>query len=233
MKISAGIVAGFALSAVFAASTQADILANWTFEAPNTPGDITNNGTGPTVNASGGVFVATSVATGLHISANTDWTTPVGNGSLESLSSNEWAIGDYYQFSTSSTAYTGISISWDQTGSATGPRDFVLQYSTDNVTYNTFVSYQMTSPAVSWSSVTPVTTTSYSFDLSSIAALNNDSSIFFRFAMNTTTSINGGTVATAGTNRVDNIVISAAVPAPGAIALVGLAVVIGARSRRR
>jgi len=51
--------------------------------------------------------------------------------------------------------------------------------------------------------------------------------------MNTTTSINGGTVATAGTNRVDNIVISAAVPAPGAIALVGLAVVIGARSRRR
>ncbi len=233
MKINGIIIAGFALSAMFTAAAQADILANWTFEAPNTPADITNNGTGPTVNASGGVFAGVSTATGLHISANTDWTTPVGNGSLESLSSNEWAIGDYYQFTTSSTAYTGISISWDQTGSATGPRDFILQYSTDNVTYNTFASYQMTSPAVSWSSAVPVLTTSYSYDLSAITSLNNDSSIYFRFVVNTTTSINGGTVGTGGTNRVDNIVISAAVPAPGALALLGLAVVVGARSRRR
>ena len=39
--------------------------------------------------------------------------------------------------------------------------------------------------------------------------------------------------AAGGTGRVDNIVISAVVPAPGAIALLGLAGLVGGRRRRR
>jgi MYXO-CTERM domain-containing protein len=45
--------------------------------------------------------------------------------------------------------------------------------------------------------------------------------------------VTAGTSTTTGTNRIDNIVVSGtAIPAPGALALLGVAGLIGARRRR-
>jgi MYXO-CTERM domain-containing protein len=60
--------------------------------------------------------------------------------------------------------------------------------------------------------------------VASIAGADNQATLIFRF-------VNLSTVAAGGTNRIDNIVVSGApIPAPGAIALLGLA---GLAARRR
>ncbi len=124
-----------------------------------------------------------------------------------SFSSNNWSVGNYYQFSTSTAGFTGISVSWDQTGSATGPRDFKLAYSTDGVNFTDFYSYSLPSPAVSWSSGSTSNATKFSQDLSTITALDNQATVYFRLIDTSTVSINGGTVGTAGTGRVDNLTV--------------------------
>jgi hypothetical protein len=235
MKSFMNVVLGCTLSVLgFSASANADVLANWTFET-SFPGLVLNNSAAsPNATAEAGIYQSGSIANGAHISVNADWSSPAGNGSLHSFSGNEWAVGDYWQFSTESTSYENVTIAWDQTGSATGPRNFQLQYSTDGSTFSNFVSYSLASPAVSWSTVAPVVTTSFSFDLSSILALNNDSSIYFRLAVENNIAINGTTVAAGGTDRIDNVVVSGtAVPAPGALALLGLSGLVGRNRRRR
>ncbi len=112
-----------------------DTLAAWSFEGVTT----TNTGQTPNITvgsatADSGALTAGSAFTAFHTSASTVWSNPVGNGSPKSVSSNNWGVGDYYQFSFSTSGYGAINITWDQTGSATGPRDFKVQYSTNGST---------------------------------------------------------------------------------------------------
>lgn len=178
-------------------------IAQWTFESPNTPAAATAavypNAIAPAAGSGN--------AGGVHTSASTAWSTPVGNGSAFSFSSNNWSVGNYYQFSTSTSGFTGISVAWDQTGSATGPRDFKLAYSTDGVNFTDFYSYSLPSPAVSWSSGSTSLSTKFSSDLSSVTALDNQANVYFRLVDTSTVSINGGTVGTGGTGRVDNLTV--------------------------
>jgi hypothetical protein len=204
-----------------------DILANWTFDVALT------SATGGPFAADAGVNAATSLVT-----SNTGGTfsNPSGNGSVRSYSSNGWDVNEYFQFTTSTVGFQGVTLTWDQTGSNTGPRDFQLRYSTDGSNFTNSLSYQLAN--VSWNNATPtiLTTSSFSSDLTGITALDNAPTVFFRLVNNSTTSINGGTVASGGTGRVDNFIINAtAVPEPTSMTLVGLIGITGlvARYRRR
>ena len=198
-------LAALPMQSAFAATT---IIAQWTFESPNTPAGATAavypNAIAPAVGS--------GIAGGVHTSAGTVWSTPVGNGSAFSFSSNNWSVGNYYQFSTSSAGFTGILVSWDQTGSGTGPRDFKFAYSTDGVNFTDFYTYSLPSPAVSWTSGSTSQTTKFSQDLSYITALDNQPNIYFRLIVSSSISINGGTVAGTGTGRVDNFTVSGTPP---------------------
>src|ERR1700742_2802043 len=90
-----------------------DVLAAWGFEGVTT----TNTGTTPVISvgspaADAGVQTGGSAFTAFHASASTVWSNPAGNASVKSVSSNNWAVGDYYQFSFSTSGYTAISITW-------------------------------------------------------------------------------------------------------------------------
>ncbi len=200
----------------------AQIIAQWTFETsvPAATDSATISGIVPEV--------GTGTGGGTHASATTDYTNPPGNGSAESFSSNAWALGDYYQFQVSTLTLTNISVSFDQTRSSTGPGSFDLQYSTDGSAFSLFQSYSVAE--VTWSAGTPHPESSYSFDLSSITAINNAPTVYFRL----TATVAGS--ATNGTNRVDNVTISS-VPEPQGMALavaglLGLVVVMRGRMRR-
>jgi hypothetical protein len=219
---------GSAVMVVFAAMTaaaNASVIANWTFETsvPTTAGPVT---------AEAGDNFLVSQAQGMHVGVAT-YSSPAGNGSPHSYSVNTWAVGDYWQFSTSTTGYAGISIQWDQTSSATGPRDFNLFWSTDGTNFTpiggTMAVLANTSPNA-WSAGTPVPAATIG-PIAAPANLDNQGTIYFRLVDASTTSANGGTVATAGTDRVDNVIISA-VPTPGAISLLGLGGLLAARRRR-
>ncbi|GMV77094.1 MAG: hypothetical protein AMXMBFR79_02300 [Chitinophagaceae bacterium] len=175
-------------------------LAQWTFETSV-----------PTSAGPHSPEIGSGQATGNHASGSTTYNNPVGNGSAESFSSDRWASGDYYQFKTSSYGYQNITLSFDQTGSNTGPRDFKIQYSTDGSTFTDLSggSYQLTND--SWSSSgDPKSASSRSFDLSSVTALNNQANIYIRLTVSSSTAIDGGSIATTGTGRVDNVTIKGA-----------------------
>jgi hypothetical protein len=228
-SMSIGIACG--MCAMMSSTATADIaLAQWTFET-NTPADLSNSAASPIVNAEAGVFAGiTSQASGAHVTATTDWTTPSGNGSANSFSANDWtSVGDYWQFTTSTVGYAGISISWHQTRSGTGPTTFDLEWSTNGSTWTTLVNdyavlFNDASNGGAWNSTTQFP--NYIFaPVAGPASLDNQATIYFRMSSQVA-------AAAGGTNRVDNVVISAVVPAPGALALLPLAGLVGARRRR-
>jgi len=226
------------LLALIATAAQAATITQWTFETslPNSTGAAI----GPLA-----AEVGTGSASGVHASDLTAYVSPAGNGSIASFSSNRWAIGDYYQFATATTGFTGISISLDQTRSSTGPAEFSLSYSTNGTDYNAVsgatwsvtasttgnITYSDTTTGNSWSQSKTATNTSVSFDLSVISALNDAASVSFRIISTSTPG------STGGTNRVDNVTIAgtaiSAIPEPSSTAALAGLVVFGAVASRR
>ncbi|HTQ41059.1 MAG TPA: hypothetical protein VMJ32_18740, partial [Pirellulales bacterium] len=186
------------------AQAQSTTIADWTFETshPTTAGPVSPEvGTG-SASASG--------ISGLN--------SPAGNGSSHSYSGNQFTPNtSYYQFSTSTTSFSSITVQWDQVSSTTGPQDFTFEYSTDNVTYTPFSNYKVLSNSSAspyfnpvWNGTTSSPIYTYSPNISTLSSLANQGTVYFRLVDADTTSVggNGGVVATGGTDRVDNFIIS-------------------------
>src|SRR6266850_3103529 len=209
---------------------EAQVAAQWTFETSfNMIG-----GTGTSINgivADQSMFASTGSM--VHASSST-FSSPVGNGSAHSLSANTWSVGDYYQFRTSTFGLNNIMVSYDQVSSSTGPGNFTFAYSTDGTTFTQVgaqYSVLVNATPNTWTSGTPVSTTTFTYDLSSVLTLNNASAVWFRIIDNSTTSAGGGTVATAGTDRLDNFTVQV-VPEPTTAALTGFGLLALALFRR-
>lgn len=183
-----------------------EIIALWTFEAGTAGSPPAGSGT-----TIGSIAPATGIgsASGFHASAATAWSNPVGNGSTESLSSNNWDIDDYYQFEVSTEGFENIELTFDQLSSSTGPGEFQVQYSTDGSVFTDFGSIYLvrSSSSLAWNSTTYNSTDTFSFDLSAISGLNDQETVFFRVTMASDTAANGGLVASGGTSRIDNVTV--------------------------
>ena len=212
---------------VIAGAAQAQVtIANWNFE--NTTVGTTAVNDLPPISADSGLGSLTS-----HHATAATFSTPAGNGSAKSISANTYAVGDYWQFQVATTGLNNISVSYDQTGSNTGPRDWIFQYSTDGTNFTDFGSqYSITNDA--WSPTAGVNPVSFhSFDFTGISAVENAATVYFRIVDNSTVSINGGTVAAGGTGRLDNITVSAnPVPEPASMAALGLGALALIRKRK-
>jgi hypothetical protein len=191
-----------------------------------------------------GPFLAESgagSAYGVHAASTTIFSTPAGNGSVHSLSSTTWAIGDYYQFSVPTTLLSDVQVSFDEAGSNTGPGAFSLAYSLDGTTFSTFTNYGLPYSSVSSASAFGASTTNtaehFSFDLTAVTGLAGDSSAVFRIVDASTLAYSStAPVAAGGTDRVDNFVVSGdaavGVPEPATLSLVAVAAA-GLLSRKK
>ena len=220
------IASAVALAASSAAS--AAIVAGWTMTTA-VPAATTGSNYVYGAADNGDATAGTSLSA-FHALAATTWSSPSGNGSSFSLSSNNWSVGDYYQIAVSTTGYSDIYLAWDQTRSSTGPSSFRVDMSTDGTNFTTILAnYTIIQAGLTgtgtfaWSIANGVQS-AFTTTIASISGADNQANLVFRF-------VNLSTVATGGTNRIDNIVVSSGpIPAPGAIALLGLA---GLASRRR
>ncbi len=227
----------FSLVAVVAAtavatSASAAVVAGWTITTafPTGAGNVPTGVTYTVGAANEGLQTTGSELRSVHSLAAATYTSPAGNGSQYAFSSNNWSTGDFYEARLSTLGYSDISISWDQTRSSTGPATFELVMSTDGganfttllASYTVLQSGGGGAPGT-WSSTTynPI----YSLNQAAAAA-DNQANVIFRFRSLATT-------AAAGSSRIDNVMIySGPVPAPGAIALLGVAGLAGLRRRR-
>ena len=187
-------------------------IAKWTFETADFSSTASQSpflSVGTALAEYGGL-VAGSEVSGSHASASTVWSTPTGNASANSLSANNWAVGDYFQFKVATENFYNLSVSYDQAGSSTGPKDFKFQYSIDGITFTDFgTEYSVNASASpnAWSSSNYYSLFTNSNNLNALTEVNNKPFVYFRIVNTTTAAINLGTTATTGTDRVDNFTV--------------------------
>jgi len=161
--------------------------------------------------------------------AASTYTSPAGNGSKYSFSSNNWSPNDYYQITFSSAGYLGLTLSWDQARSSTGPSPFKVSISVNGGAFSDLFSYDVLQSGGggapgTWNSTTY--NALYTNSISLGVGADDAASVVVRF-INTSSTVSAAT----GSNRIDNIFVNGSViPSPGAAALVALA---GVAARRR
>ena len=170
----------------------------------------------------------------------TSYTAPAGNGSTYAFSSNVWKAGDYYQAKFSTVGYDTISFSFDLTRSSTGPATVAVLMSTDGginfstilASYSVIVAGATGSGTTSWSTTTAQSAFTVPLTLDSSAA--NNANVVIRVQALVDPVNSSGAYQAGGTMRIDNIMVNGnAVPAPGALALLGVAGIAGSTRRRR
>ncbi len=225
-------------AAALSAAANAALVVGWTMPTafPTGTGNVPTGTTylppgpnGAGVADQGANFLGSQLSAVKSLAAST-YTSPAGNGSQYSFSANNWSPGDSFQISFSATGYSGLSLSWDQARSSTGPVSFKVMMSVNGGTFTQLQTYTVLqsggggAPAT-WSSTTY--NSIYTNTINALAGTDNAASVVIRF-------VNNEAVASAasGSNRIDNIMVNGTlVPAPGAAALVGLAGLIARRRR--
>lgn len=239
-------LAAIVASTACVASASADLVVGWTIPNafPSGAGNVPT-GTFYTVGAGdqGAATAGTSLSSTHQLASSgtnpTSYTSPAGNGSTYAFSSNVWKAGDYYQAAFSGTGYTGLSFAWDFTRSTTGPATWTVIMSLDGgtnwttlmATYTPIINSAAPTGAGAWTST--AYNAAYTSSIALGAAADNAASILVRVQA-TVDPVNGsGVYQAGGTARIDNVFVNGtAVPAPGAVALLGVAG-LAARRRRR
>lgn len=178
--------------------------SNFSLPATGSSGAEINAFAGTTVNADAaiGMSTATSGAAALAVAGSS-------------------ANGKSMVFRFSMTGLAGLTVSYATQRSGTGFTSQVLKYSTDGATWSTLGTnssiqsdYGATAPGVTATSFT------------GISGLDDAAVAYVRITFS-------GATSSSGNNRFDNVVFSASViPAPGALALLGVAGLAGRRRRR-
>ncbi len=210
-KLAGALCAVLPVTLVGEASGAAEIIAYWNFNAND--GDLYNWD----ANWGGGTLTLEPDWTNLSTAAGTDLNAlfgdPAGDGlQLRSNANN----GRHIDFRLSTTNYEGIVFSFDSRRTSPGFNGNQVWYSLDGDQYSLFSPYGL-----------PSEYDTMIFDMSSVTELNDAAEVFLRIRLNGATN-NGGR------NHIDNVRVAGnLVPAPGALALFGLAAAVAGRRRRR
>ncbi|MFM1824150.1 MAG: hypothetical protein RI967_2416 [Planctomycetota bacterium] len=230
-------IASIAIVAAATSTAGAELIAGWEIVTafPTGAGNVPT-GTTYTVGAANlGANAVGSELLSVHQLAAATYTSPAGNGSQYAFSSNNWLTGDYYEARVSTLGYSGVELSWDQARSSTGAKQFELIMSVDGgsnwttvlATYDVLQSGGGGAPGT-WSAsgaYNPIYTT-----VASLGAMaDNQSEVIVRWRALVDAVSSTGAYAASGSVRIDNVMFNS-IPAPGAVALLGLA---GLAARRR
>lgn len=180
-------------------SAHADVtIARWTFE--NDIGQINS----VAQNSNSALLtpaVGAGTGKGHHANSSTQWTAIAGNGSSTAFNSNQWSVGDYYEFDVDTTGKTNVQLSFDQLSSFTGPAQFKVQTSTGGSNWTDLTSYTVQG-TLNWNT--------YTYNLM-------NGIVGVRLVDNSTVATSGLTVSGTGASRVDNVALTgtvAAIPEP-------------------
>lgn len=198
----------------FCPAHAATTIADWTFEGSQINTVVSTNSSIllPAIGPSG------SMAWGHHAAANSSFGGVTGNGSSTALTANHWAVGDFFEFQTSTLAFTNISVLFDQYRSDTGPTNWDFEYSVDGTHFTTALTYSVTN-APSWTASTCRSAFTFTIDLTHVTALSEEDNVFFRLVADSAPS------SALGASRVDNfLALGKPAPEPATSILIGAGV---------
>ena len=132
------------------------------------------------------------------------------------------ANGKSMVFRFSMAGCAGLTISYATQRSGTGFSSQVFEYSTDGVSWSSIGVNSSIQSSFSTTATPPGTVTTFA----GISGLDGATTAYVRVTFS-------GATSPTGNNRFDNIILSVAIPAPGAIALLGVAGTAGVARRRR
>ncbi len=231
--------AAVALSGFAPKQASAVTLASWSFEGKTLFGGTTLSSANMSTGYINDGGVGAGTLFGIHTITNSVWSYPTGNGSVASMSATGWSNQtSSWDFQVSTALHNSITVSFDQTSSATGPKNWKLQYKVgagsfvDVTTFNVLLN----SSPNAWASSAAVPASNNTFNLSAITSIDNSPSVTFRLLVNGTAPAGTGTAAfaTTGTTRIDNVSVSATpVPEPGTMAVLAAGAAVGAARRRK
>lgn len=164
-------------------------IVSWNFEDQNA---IADSGTVANVNR----------AITRETSVNPTFPQGTGGSGTFAYNTNSWHDGDgvkYYQIDFETIGFKNIKLSSKQMGSNTGPRDFKLQYSLDGTNWVNFGHEIVV--ANNWNS-------GVVNNVELPVEAENKENVYVRWIMTSNISINGGTVASGGTSRIDDITVT-------------------------
>ncbi|NOU99817.1 Ig domain-containing protein group 2 domain-containing protein [Paenibacillus sp. LMG 31457] len=186
------IVMLFSMIPLAATAAQGDLvtLAKWDFNA---------SAASPTGGVQAGSASSVTAGNGPVLQA---YAAGVTGGADKAINANGWDKGGgYWLASFVTTGYSNIVLSSKQYGSSTGPKEFKVQYSLDGTTWKD-ISNGSYNVAADW-----VVGVINNLPLPSETA--NKSAVYVRWLNTSSVSIGNGTVGSAGTNRIDDIIITA------------------------
>lgn len=244
-----------AASAALACSAEAALVAAWDFQTTTNGGTaaaaapaisrtfVANFGSGALyldgTNGSSSFFVPTSGTTNTELNAftgtslNADTTIGMSTvtsgaaslavvGGLTPSGGSPAANGKSMVFKFSMAGFSNLSVSYATQRSGTGFTSQVLEYSVDGVNWSSIGANTSVQSSFSTLGTPPGVATVFS----GISGLDGAAVAYVRMTLT-------GATNSSGNNRFDNFIFSAdVVPAPGAMALLGVAGLLGARRRR-
>lgn len=176
------------------------LISQFSFEI-FTPPDSSGTGSAGPFNADFGPGSMSAV----HASS-TNFSTPPGNGSANSFSASNWGLGDYFQFTLNTTGFNNLFVTFSMSRSSTGSASFQLSYSSDGGTNFSLLGSPFAISTTSFSAGSYNAGLVSTFDLSGLAALNNNANVVIRLVATA-----GGT-SSAGTVRLDDFLLSSGGP---------------------
>lgn len=211
-----------ATAVAVAGAANAAVVTQWNFEA-QTMSASTGTGTASLVGGTTSTFATGFGGTGTFALNTTSY-----------AAQNEGDRTRGVRFSGSTVGYQNITIAWNERHSNTSANTVAVQVSIDGTNWNEVEVFTFT-PAASGTG-----DTWYARSVTLMPFASNAADFSFRvlaaFAPNTSgylASRSSSTYSPAGTLRFDDVTISGdLIPAPGAIALLGVAGLVGARRRR-
>ena len=158
------------------------------------------SGTVTEIGATSGDYMAESILQFIkdtHTPQNINFAS--GGANISGL--NGSANSAWWSIETCSSGFANIEVSWNMRSSATGPRDFKLQFSTDGSTW-----IDGNNPDVALPSAVAIGNTNFIKTLPMEA--NNQSTLYLRFIQTSDIAANGATVGSGGTHQINNIIIN-------------------------